>query len=342
MVDVTDQQELEQHISRQISLLNHILDRLPGLFYMLEEDGTFVRVNRNVEDLFDKSARELKGSSAFDFIAPRKLEETKLSIEEAFTEGYSEIETILIDGHGREHHYYVNGSRLNLNRRNYIIGNGIDITDRVEAEQENVILLQEVHHRVKNNLAIISGILSMELQELPADSRNRLTLERSVNRIQAIAKVHELLYQSESYSAIDVDKYVSELVTTVMDTMKGNDNIELQLDIDVVKMNLNEIIPLGMLLNELLTNSLKYAFRDQREGLIILDISKRNQKYDVLYRDNGRGFDRTLFENSETMGFTIVNVLLQQLDAQYEINTNKEFKINFTFEVREKGSHANI
>lgn len=342
LVDITDQKELEQNFSRQVTLLNHILDSLSGLFYILAEDGTFVRVNKNVEELFGKSTEELQGTRALDFIASRKKEQTRQAIERVFGEGYAEQETILVDDEDQEHHYYMNGSYLELDGEGYLIGNGIDITGRVRAEKENRILLKEIHHRVKNNLAIISGILSMDMDEMPSDSSNRLSLERSVNRIQAIAKVHELLFQSSSFSQIKVKDYVSELVRTTMNTLQVGEKVDFQLNIEQIKMNLNEITPLGMLLNELLTNSLKYAFEDQQKGFITLDITKHNQSYSVKYRDNGRGFDQCKFEDSETMGFTITNALLQQLEADVDLDTSDGFTIDFTFPKQESGSHANL
>jgi PAS domain S-box-containing protein len=341
-MDVTEQQKIEQKLSTQVSLLDHILNSLPGLFYILDKELMLVKVNRSVEKLFDKSAEELTGTSVLNFVASGQEDQIREAIGKVFEKGYAELDTVLIDGNGEEHHYYINGSLIELHGENYIIGNGIDITQRVEAEEENVILMQEVHHRVKNNLAIISGMLSMELDELATDSRNRSVLERSVNRIQAIAKIHEMLYKSPSFSKIKVDNYAPELVNTVKGTLEVGDKIDIQLEIDEVMMNINEIIPLGMLLNELLTNSYKYAFQDQQGGSIALNISQRGKLFYVRYQDNGRGFDQSMFDNSETLGFTIIKTLLQQLEADYEVDTDDGFKIDFTFEKQERGSHAII
>ncbi|NGP88709.1 PAS domain-containing sensor histidine kinase [Fodinibius halophilus] len=342
LLDVTSQKKLEQNVSRQVSLLNNILDSIPGLFYMIREDLTFARTNKNVESLFNLTSEQLRSTNALSLIAPRERTKAKQLIGKAFVEGYAELETILIGDDGQEHHYYMNGSGIELGKDRYVIGSGINITERVEAEEENTVLLREVHHRVKNNLAIISGILSLELDELPANDSDRSALERSVNRIHAIAKVHELLYRSTSFSQVNVKEYISELATTVINTLKAAGDIDIQLDIEEVEMNINETIPLGMLLNELLTNSVKYAFRDKQEGRIELNIIQHQQYYKVVYRDNGRGFDRAEFEQSTTLGLTIVKMLLQQLKADYEIDTDDKFEIVFTFDKRETGSHGNM
>lgn len=342
LLDVTTQKELEQNVNRQVSLLNHILDSIPGLFYMVGEDLTFERTNKNVELLFNLSAQELQQTNALTLIAPRERSKAKMHIGQAFKEGYAELETILIGGDGKEHNYYMNGSLIDLDGKQYVIGNGINITDRVKAEKENSVLLQEIHHRVKNNLAIISGILTLELDEL-ADDVHRLPLERSVNRIHSIAKVHELLYQSSSFSQVNVKEYISDLTNTISDTLRARDQVDINIDVGEIEMNINEIIPLGMLLNELLTNSLKYAFQDKRGGLINLTITKSNDDtYKVYYCDNGRGFNQSAFENSETLGLTIVNMLLKQLQAEYEVNTEGGFSITFTFSKKVTGAHSNM
>ncbi|MFP8489220.1 PAS domain S-box protein [Gracilimonas sp. Q87] len=340
--DISKQKQLEKEVKRQVTLLNHILDSLPGLFFMANEDLMFARINRHGEELFGQPAEDLQDTNILEFVLPSKKAEAKQAIQKIYTDGYAEHETILLDAVGEEHHYYISGTYFESKGKRYILGNGLDITDRVEAEEENRVLLQEVHHRVKNNLAIISGILGLELDELSVDSINRLPLERSVNRIQAIAKVHEMLYKSTSLSQINVRKYISELVTTVTNTLQGEEEIDIRLEVDDIEMNINEIIPLGMLLNELLTNSLKYAFKEQENGVIILDITKNQQAYKVKYLDNGRGFDRSDFEDSASLGFTIVNLLLQQLRADYDLETKDGFEISFNFGSRERGAHSNL
>lgn len=341
LLDVTEQRRLEQNISSQVSLLNNILDSIPGLFYMIGEDLTFARTNRNVETLFDLTSEQLQTTNVLSLVAPRERTKTEKILRKAFREGYAELETILIGRDNEEYHYYMTGNRIVLDGTHYVIGMGIDITQRIKAEKENTILLQEIHHRVRNNLAIISGILNLELEE-STDNFNRLPLERSVNRIHSIAKVHELLYKTSSFSQINIKEYISELATTITGTLQAEDHIDIQLKIDDIAMNINELIPMGMLLNELFTNSLKYAFREKDSGLITLEITQTGEGYDVHYSDNGRGFDLADFENSTTLGFTIVNMLLKQLEATSQLNTNDGFDIKFSFQEKETGSHSNI
>jgi PAS domain S-box-containing protein len=342
ILDITNQKELEDHIKRQVSLLNHILDSIPGLFYMLGEDLTIARTNKNVEKLFGLSAEELQKTNALTLIAPREQQRAKRLVGKAFQEGYAELETILLDKDGNEHHYYMNGSRIDLAGKNYVIGSGIDVTKRIRTEEENRVLLQEVHHRVKNNLAIISGLLSLELQELSPDSYGQMPLERSINRIHSIAKVHELLYQSASFSYVNVKRYISELTDTAMNTLQKDENIDICLELDDIDMNINEVIPLGMLMNELLTNSLKYAFGEEEKGHIKINFCKNGDRYEAQYCDDGRGFNRRDFDNSETLGLTIVRMLLQQLEAIFEVDTEDGFEITFSFKEKKTGSHSNI
>lgn len=343
ILDISEQKLLEKNISRQISLLNNILDSTPGLFYMVNKDMTFSRTNQNVKTFFGLTAKELQETNALSLIAPRERSKATSEIGKAFTNGYADLETILIDKNGEEYHFFMNGSRIELDGNYYVIGMGIDISERVKAEEENAILLQEIHHRVKNNLAIISGILMLELEELSPKNMNRLPLERSINRIISIGKVHELLYQSSSFSKVNTAKYVGELVQSVMDTFSESKNIEVNIDTEQdLAININQTIPLGMLLNEFITNSIKYAFDKAGHGLITIQIHRKQNQYYVTYKDNGKGFEPQVFENSKTLGFTIIHTLLSQLNADYEFSSEDGFEIVLSFKENNKGSHSNI
>lgn len=217
----------------------------------------------------------------------------------------------------------------------------LDITEKVQTQIDNEVLLKEVHHRVKNNLAIISGLLELELDEIP-DEKHTLPIRRSLNRIYAIGAVHELLYKSSSFANVQIDEYLKKLTKAVTNTFPLRENIQISLEVDQLSMNLNEAIPLGMLLNELLTNSYKYAYDESEQGKIDIDITEKSDSYKVSYQDYGRGFDRQEVEESKTLGMTIVQMLLKQLDAEYQFETQEGFSISLLFDKKEVGSHSNI
>jgi len=222
-----------------------------------------------------------------------------------------------------------------------IVATILDVTERVKSENRNSILLQEVHHRVKNNLAIISSLLSLEMDEFD-DERAKLSFQRSMNRIHSIAKVHELLYDNDDYSTVNIKKYLRELFIIIKGNFAGSRDTNIELDIENIDMNINEAIPLGMLLNELLTNSLKYAFV-HGDGHIFIKIRQENDAFTVVFSDDGHGMNQEPdLESPKTLGFMIVKMLLLQLGASFELDTDEEFRLEFVFRKKTKGSYSNL
>jgi len=338
--DITQQKQLEEDLKEQISISETILDSLPGLFYMMDEDLNFVRLNSNVYDFFDLKEDAIDEFSPLHLIAPSERAKVKQKIAEVFDTGYAETETIMISG-DQKYNFFINGKLLELDDRKYILGNGINITDRVKTQKNNRVLLQEVHHRVKNNLAIISGLLSMEMEEFDSD-KAKLSFQRSINRIHSMAKVHELLYDTEDFSSISIARYLKELSMIIQTTFDQTQAVDIDIDIEQIDMNINEAIPLGMLLNELITNSLKYAFGDAG-GNITVRIERNRDEYHVTYCDNGRGMaSKPDLANADSLGFTIIYTLLQQLNADFRLNVDNKFEFTFTFERKTKGSYSTL
>lgn len=217
----------------------------------------------------------------------------------------------------------------------------LDVTEQVTTEKDNEVLLKEVHHRVKNNLAIISGLLTLEIYGMD-DTRSKLPLQRSINRIQSMAKVHELLYNTGSFSSVNLRDYLQQLSEVIRDTFDVEEGVEVCFDLENLEVNINVAIPLGMLINELMTNSFKYAFKNS-QGRIEISIGQSDGRYHVCYRDNGRGFEKEPdLQNPETLGLTIISTLIKQLRAEYKLQTKNQFVLEFSFEDSLKGSHGII
>jgi PAS domain S-box-containing protein len=229
-----------------------------------------------------------------------------------------------------------------------LAGSHIDITERILTDQdlarsykEKETLLQEIHHRVKNNLAIISGLLWLEMDSSDK-TVNTLPLSRSINRIQSMGKVHELLYRSKSLSEINIKEYIVEMVDLILGNTQLPHKIQTELDIEDVEININEMVPLGLLLNELMTNSLKYAFNDSN-GTIFISFWQEGDQHHLSYRDTGPGINETIdITATKTLGMKIISVLLKQLVATYAFDTENKFRLDLSFESKGKGSHSNL
>lgn len=192
-----------------------------------------------------------------------------------------------------------------------------EILKRSLNEQET--LLREIHHRVNNNMQIISSMLSLQSTQVK-DPTDLQLFKDSQNRVKSMAKVHERLYQSYDLSTIKFADYCKSLLTDLFSSHRAPPSVRLKLDIDNVPFNMETAIPCGLLINELVSNSLKYAFPD-KNGEIAVSLKHYNQnKYLLTISDNGIGIpDDIDFENGPSLGFRLVHNLTNQLEGKIEL-----------------------
>lgn len=203
-----------------------------------------------------------------------------------------------------------------------------DISERKKADQkmreslkEKEILLSEIHHRVKNNLAVISGILQLQVYHTDNKKVNK-ALKESQSRIQSMSLVHEMLYQSESMAFINYKKYVNDLLQAISSMHLNEDrDIDIISEVEEVKFDLNQAIPCSLLLNEIIVNSYKHAFDDQSKGFIRVKMREEEGKVHLIVEDNGVGVTQETINTSESLGSTLIRTLTSQLKGTYEIGT---------------------
>jgi PAS domain S-box-containing protein len=197
---------------------------------------------------------------------------------------------------------------------------------------EKEILLREIHHRVKNNMAIISALLQLQARHSNDDNID-LIFRDSQNRISSMALVHEKLYQTQDFSTIDLREYVEDLVRHLLHTYgKKEGDIGLVLSIDDINLNIDTMIPCGLIINELVSNSIKYAFKGVERPEISISLNADDTQATLIFSDNGIGIPEHIdFQSSETLGLKIVNMLATQLKGTAELNRGggTRFTINF-------------
>ena len=185
--------------------------------------------------------------------------------------------------------------------------------------KEKELLLKEVHHRVKNNLQIMSSLLRLQSSNLKEDTTKKVFLE-SENRIKAMAIVHNKLYDSHSYDRIDFADYVKTLITNLFVSL-GVRTIQISYNLKIPEtlLNIDTALPLGLIINELVSNSLKYAFPDNRKGLISIELVKNGKDFSLTVKDDGIGLkDKSVLETSGKLGMTLVKLLSTQIDGKVE------------------------
>lgn len=219
---------------------------------------------------------------------------------------------------------------------------GRDISERKQAEtfiqtslHEKEVLLKEIHHRVKNNLQIISSLLQMQCRRTK-NRQSALILQDSQNRIASIALIHEKLYHAEDLAHIDFTKYIPDLIIYLFSSYKANPNdIQIQIQVDNVVLDVEAAIPCGLIINELVSNSLKYAFPAKRKGKIDIKIYEdTNNRMVLIVQDNGVGIPENFdIETTTSLGLTLVQELVEQLEGTIELERNHGTKFRITFPV---------
>lgn len=199
------------------------------------------------------------------------------------------------------------------------------------------MLLKEIHHRVKNNLMVISSLLNLQSQYIK-DKEALDIFKESQNRARSMALIHERLYRSTDLKRIDFGDYILTLANDLFHTyVTDPGKVRLIMNLENLMVDINTTVPLGLIVNELLTNSMKHGFIEGKEGEILIDFHKEDETFVLIVGDTGVGFPEDLdFRNTSTLGLQLVNNLTSQLDGKIELNKNNGTEFRITFEEQYK------
>lgn len=335
--NITKQYELETELKVEKNILDHVLQKLPGAFYIVNQNGNLLRWNDQLENITGYDSRELRNETVFNFFPEEELPKIQQALKRGFLEGQSHTEAVIRHKDGQETPFYFVASKMHYHDRECLVGISLDISDIKEYEyrlekslEERETLLSEIHHRVKNNLAVISGIMELQLLE-SEDEKLRQALLENQSRIKSIAITHELLYQEQSLSRVDYRANIRNLVQNL--TNSFHSNATFNLDLDEVYLNINKALPASLLVNELLTNILEHAFSDTETGEISIQLNEQDKEIHLKVEDNGKGLpDDFHLETSGSLGMRLVNLLAKQLEADLHLHSSEEgtrFDVNF-------------
>lgn len=237
----------------------------------------------------------------------------------------------------------INSTPVSIGGSLYLIGIVRDITERKQVEEqikaslkEKETLLQEIHHRVKNNMQVISSLLKLQSNNVE-DSQIKGVLKESESRVYAMSAVHESLHGSEKLSEIDLKSYLFKIITFIFQTYATDHRkIKLNSNVENAPISINQAYPLGLIVNELISNSLKYAFPDKKEGEITVTMKKLEKELELIVRDDGIGMAKEFdLKNLKSLGLKLVRTLVEnQLNGSVNLdNTNgTKFTIKFNTE----------
>jgi two-component sensor histidine kinase len=221
-----------------------------------------------------------------------------------------------------------------------MIGTGQDISELKEYQEEldqslkeKEVLLAEIHHRVKNNLAIISGLLQLEAFSVENEHTQKI-LKNSQMRIQSMATIHEMLYEAENFHDLSFEGFVEQIISSVREVYhQENQKISFSIDIKSINLNINQAVPCGLIINELITNAYKHAFDDKQEGYISIVGEKSDSNIQFTVKDNGEGLPADFsIEKQSSLGFTLISSLISQLGAELTVKSGEGTTFVFSFQ----------
>lgn len=315
---------------------------------IIDIEGRFIFCNRAGEEIFGVQGGELIGKSLKEFAAPTTFDELKSQVERRVI-GETATYEHQITRPDNEKRYLLTTTTTWLysdGRIARLFTIFRDVTERKIAEenliaslQEKEVMLKEIHHRVKNNLQVISSLLNLQAGYIE-DKQSRLMFKESQNRVRTMALIHERLYQSRDLAKVDFGEYIKKLISVLLRSYDINmGNIELKYNFSEVFLGIDEAIPCGLIINELVSNAFKHAFPTDRKGVISLGLdSSDDGRISLVVQDNGVGIpDDFDFRESDTMGMRLVTTLVEQIEGTIEFDRSGGTK----FEIKFMGSRHN-
>jgi len=282
--------------------------------YKISDNQDIVQISYKAKDEIGSLSRSIEAMYAHIKEQRKQLEQNQENLEHVVTEQTSEL--------------------IKTNRE---LEEEIDSRDIIEknlqhALEENKVLLREIHHRVKNNLNVVASLLSLQSQEIKTVEDAKSAFQKSHDRIHSMALVHGELYKSSDYSHIDMKPYISRLLENLEYQYGKTDTIDLELKIEDIRLNINQAVPCGIIINELATNALKHAFPNGRKGRIEVGLLQQNESYQMYVKDDGVGLPGSFhIGNTDTLGYQLVVLLVKQIGGTLSVSkeTGTSFVVDF-------------
>jgi PAS domain S-box-containing protein len=346
--DVTETRRQEHEAIAQKAKLESIFDSTENMMmWTLDKDYRITSCNKNfighMKEVFDANVK--MGNNYLEKIQKhlnQDLHQGQLdSFKEAFKGRPQQFELPLLTKKKRPiwlqvflNPVYIDGALLEVSCLTY------DVTDRIEIDRkirdslkEKEVLLQEVHHRVKNNLQVISSILNLQ-SSFVEDQKTLEILRESQERIKSMSFIHETLYRTSDFTSIEFTDYIDTLTRNLVQSyMITSSGVKLETDFDEIYLSLDQAIPCGLIVNELVSNALKYAFVNVKHPKLTIRVKEIEGKIELLVRDNGVGLPADFkYQDSDSLGIQLVYTLSEQLDAELEVTSKGGTSFLITFD----------
>ncbi|UCV09014.1 sensor histidine kinase [Dechloromonas denitrificans] len=348
IVDITERKRLEERFRR-------VVEYAPSAMVMIERSGRMVLVNAQTEQLFGYPRSALIGELV-EMLVPERLRGEHVHFRGSFLE----VPKARPMGAGRdlfarradgtEFPVEIGLNPIETEEGAMVLASIVDITERQRAQQklenalqEKTVLLNEVHHRVKNNLQVISSLLNLQATHA-SDPRLRAILAESQSRVRAMALTHQLLYERKDYSRIDLGEYLERLAQLLIGSYREDGaRITLRriLPETPLFLDFERAIPCGLIINELVTNAFKHAFPDGRSGEVRIELLAVGDELELVVADNGVGLQASFdLTNLKSLGLQLVPLLADQLGGSFTVHDHQGPRFSLRFPSNPTGRRA--
>ncbi len=344
--DITDRKEAEESLIKERSTAEYERAKSDAIIASLG-NGVSIQA-RDFKVIFQNDIHkgmigEHLGEFCFKAYEGRDAVCDGCPVEETFKDG--EIHTVIrsLEMDGEVRYFEITASPIKDSGGNISAGIEVvrEITERKHMEDElkqaldeKDLLMKEVHHRVKNNLAVIQSLLSLQMKDI-SDDRSKAYFIDAQNRIKSMTMIHEMLQESDDITRLSSSVYIRKFVKTLFSNYKIRTNhIKLQYAIDDIELDVDTMIPLGLIINELVSNALKYAFPDDMKGELNISLKGTDDaRYELVIKDTGVGLPEDFdIKKATSLGLLIVDSLVKQIRGTLEVTTKDgaEFRIIFS------------
>ncbi len=344
MTDITERRRAEDELKSSEERLKIMFEYAPDAYYLSDTRGTFIDGNIAAEKVMGYKREELIGKNFLELkLLPPKMipKAAKLLTRNIRGKTTGPDEFILNRKDGMQVPVEISTYPVKIEDKIVVLGIARDITKRKKAEEkikaslkEKEVLLQEIHHRVKNNMQIISSLLRLQSAKAE-DKKTKEIFRECQNRIRTMSLIHEKLYQSKDFAKINFAQYIDGLAVHTYHSYGVDSNIiALKTDLEEVFLDLNRAIPCALIANELLSNSVKHAFPQGKKGEICIKLrSGKKGMVTLIVSDNGIGFPEDIdFRKASSLGLQMVNDLTSQINGTFELDRTggTAFKVKFS------------
>ena len=339
--DISERKKYEEDLNASRARYFDLLNSIGEGFCYIDENEVFRMANPSAGRIFRVEPDSLIGRSLFDFLDDEGKEIDRRETANRVDGKSTDYMTPVIRSDGEKRWLHVNASPVSKKADRYYGASVIlrDITEERKATEalnqlvrNKEILMKELEHRVKNSLSVVSSLLNIATNEL-SDKKAIGILEDTVSRIKSMSAIYERLSLSESVDSIDFGKYLEGIVKSIFSTFSPDSSrISLIIEAEHMEIDTKRAISLGLIVNELLTNALKYAFPDDRSGTINVQLKAKEDAVCLTVSDNGIGIgDPGIPGSSPTMGMTLIRLLVEQIGASMKSDLSHGTAISIAF-----------